>query len=69
MFLAGVEKNSVTNIVTSCKNINSTGYENVDMVILKKVISNIAVPFTHICNKSFSSGVFPRKMKVAKVIK
>ena len=38
------------------------------MVIVKKVISNIVVSFTHICNKSFSSGVFPCKMKVAKVI-
>ena len=37
------------------------------MVIVKKVISNIVVPFTHICNKSFSSGVFPSKMKVAEV--
>ena len=68
MFLAGVEENEVTNIVKSCKNKKSTGYGNVDMVIVKKVISNIVVPFTHICNKSFSSGVFPSKMKVAKVI-
>ena len=29
------------------------------MVIVKKVISNTVVPFTHKCNKSFSSGVFP----------
>ena len=55
MFLAVVEENEVTNIVKSCKNKKSTGYDNV-------------VPFTHICNKSFSSGVFPSKMKVAKVI-
>ena len=66
MFLAGVEENEVTNIVRSCKNKKSTGYDNVDMVIVKKVISNIVVPFTHICNKSFSSGVFPSKMKVTK---
>ena len=41
------------------KNKKSTGYDNVDMVIVKKVISNIVVPFTHICNKSFSNGVIP----------
>ena len=67
MFLARVEENEVTNIVKSCKN-KSTGYDNVDMVIVKKVISNFVVPFTHICNKSFSSGVLSSKMKVAKVI-
>ena len=38
------------------------------MVIVKKVISNIVISFTHICNKSFNSGIFPSKMKVAKVI-
>ena len=47
MFLAGVEENEVTNIVKSCKNKKSTGYDNVDMVIVKKVMSNIVVPFTH----------------------
>ena len=50
MFLAGVEENEVTNIVKSCKNKKSTGYGNVDMVIVKRVISNIVVPFTPICN-------------------
>lgn len=25
-------------------------------------------PFTHICNKSFLSGIFPDKMKMAKVV-
>ena len=32
MFLAGVLENEVTNIVKSCKNKKSTGYDNVDMV-------------------------------------
>ena len=50
------------------KNKKSTGYDNTDMAIVKKVISNTVVSFTHICNKSFSGGVFPSKMKVAKVI-
>ena len=38
------------------------------MVIVNKIISNIVVLFTHICNTSFNSGLFPSKMKVAKVI-
>lgn len=68
MFLPGVEEQEVMNIVNGCKNKKSTGYDNVDMIIVKKVISNVVIPFTHICNKSFSSGVFPSKMKIAKVI-
>ena len=42
--LIPAEENEVTNIVRSCKNKKSTGYDNVDMVIVKKVISNIVVP-------------------------
>ena len=57
MFLVGVEENEVTNIVKSCKNKKCTSYDNIDTVFVKKVISNIVVPFTHIRNKSFSSGV------------
>ena len=68
MFLAGVEENELINIVKSCKNKKSTGYDNVDMVIAKKVIYSLVVPFTHICSESFSSGVFLSKIKVAKVI-
>jgi len=38
------------------------------MSLLKKVISKIVKPFGHICNVSFQTGVFPNKMKIAKVI-
>ena len=64
MFLTGVEENEVTNIVKSCKNKKSTGYDNVDMVIVKKVISNIVVPFTHICNKPSVVVYFRVKLKL-----
>uniref|UniRef100_A0A3Q3EDH9 Reverse transcriptase domain-containing protein n=1 Tax=Labrus bergylta TaxID=56723 RepID=A0A3Q3EDH9_9LABR len=38
------------------------------MRIVKQVIQGIAKPLTHICNLSFKTGKFPRKMKIAKVI-
>ena len=38
------------------------------MSLLKNVISKIVKPFGHICNVSFQTGVFPNKMKTAKVI-
>ena len=37
------------------------------MSLLKKVISKIVKPFAHICNVSFQTGVFPNKMKIAKL--
>ena len=38
------------------------------MVLLKKVITCVAVPFTFIYNKSLIEVVFPDKMKCAKVL-
>ena len=35
---------------------------------MKEIIPLIATPLTHICNVSLSSGIFPDKMKTAKVI-
>ena len=32
------------------------------------VISKIVKPFAHMCNVSFQTGVFPNKMKIAKII-
>ena len=68
MFLNGVEEREITEIVKNCKNKKSTGNDNIDMSIIKHVISHIVKPLTHICNISFRNGAFPDQMKVAKVI-
>ena len=38
------------------------------MWIIKKIIISVLEPFMHICNLSFSKGIFPLQMKIAKVI-
>ena len=38
------------------------------MWIIKKKIISVLEPFMHICNLSFSKGIFPLQMKIAKVI-
>ena len=55
-------------IVHKCKNKTYTDYNDIYMRIVKHVILGIAKPHTHICNLSFKTGKFPRKMKIAKVI-
>ena len=54
--------------VQNCKNKRSTDFSDFSMNLIKKVISKIVKPFAHICNVSFQTGVFPNKMKIAKVI-
>ena len=38
------------------------------MHLVKNIINLVCVSFSHICNLSFASGVFPDKMKIAKVL-
>ena len=45
MFLASVEESEVINIVRNCKNKKSTGYDGIDMTIIKQVIYHIIKPF------------------------
>ena len=40
----------------------------VSNLILKGITSSIADPLSHIFNKSILSGIFPKQMKIGKVI-
>ena len=58
MFLSPVDDLEIIRTVQKSKNKRST----------KKIISILVKPLAHICNVSFQTGVFPNKMKIAKVI-
>jgi hypothetical protein len=55
-------------IVKSLKNKKSCGADNITTYILKQNISELVDPLVHIFNMSLSNGVFPSKLKLAKVI-
>ena len=57
----------IMNIIHACKGKRSSGWDDIPMTIIKYVGPHIAAPFAHICNLSFSSGLFPSEMKTAKV--
>ena len=52
---------------TTSKNIKSTDDYDIDKRILR-IVKHVPKPFTHKCNKSFESSVFPDKMYLAKVV-
>lgn len=66
--LSAVSECKILTTVQKCKNKFSTDCHSIDMVLIKKVISNITTPLTHICNLSLQNGNVPSKMKIAKVI-
>lgn len=68
MFLAEVTEYDILSVVHKLKNKTSTDSDGIDMKIIKMTIDCIIKPFLYIVNLSFKTGVFPDKMKMAKVI-
>ncbi len=60
MFIRGVDEKE---ILDNCKNKYSTDCNDINMSLIKSIIEHIVKPFTHICNQSFLTGLFPSDMK------
>lgn len=68
MFLSKITESDILDIVRKCKTKTSVDCDGIDMLIIKRTIDCILIPLCYIFNLSFSLGVFPQKMKNAKVI-
>ena len=68
MFLEPVDIHEILTTIDQCKNKRSEDYNNLSMNVIKGISQSVIQPFTHICNLSFSTGVVPKNMKIAKVI-
>lgn len=66
IFLTPVTSDELRNCVASLKN-SSPGHDGIRAEVLKKSLHLVAVPLLHILNLSFSTGVFPRELKLANV--
>ena len=53
----------------AAKKENSTDAKGLSMNIVKHIITSVIKPLTYIFNTSFKTGVFPDKLKMAKVIR
>lgn len=68
MYLEQVDPNEVINIVHKMKPKTSSGHDNISTKLIKLSLHNILDPLTSIINKSFTAGIVPIKLKIAKVI-
>lgn len=68
MFVGEVNNDEIVSIVGKFKNKTSIDSDGIDMIIVKKTIDCIIKPLCYIFNLSFRAGVFPDRMKTAKVI-
>jgi len=68
LFCTPVSASEILNIVSHFRDNKSPGYDNIGPKLLKPIIHYIIDPFVHICNLSFSTGIVPDSLKIAKVI-
>ena len=68
MYLEGVTEQEIISTVNQLKSKTSTDCDGLDMIIIKMTIDLISKPLCHIFNLSFTSGIFPNKMKISKVV-
>ena len=68
MFITPVSEDEIITTVKSCKPKHSKDCDDMSMYVVSKVILPIVKPLAHIFNLSFTSGIFPDDMKIAKVI-
>ena len=67
MFIQPVIESEVQSFIKQLKP-SSPGYDSVSADVVKAAESLIIKPLTHVLNLSFSTGVFPTEMKIARVI-
>ena len=68
MFLEPVEPSNIFEIVNKLKPKTSCGHDQISSKMIKDTIQNIAIPLSHIINRSLSTGIVPNQLKIAKVI-
>ena len=62
-----VEESDVTKYLTTLRTKNSSGHDGFSVKLLKFLSSAIIKPLTLIINQSLLTGIFPEKLKIAKV--
>ena len=58
----------VLNIIQALKPKTSAGYDHLSSKVLKDIADIVSTPLSIIINQSLCSGIFPSKLKIAKVI-
>jgi hypothetical protein len=63
-----VEEKTTRKIINSFKPKKSMGFDNISGILLKFCADIIITPLTAIINQSLQNGIFPDKLKIARVI-
>ena len=65
LFLNVITENELETELGNMKLNTSSGFDDVNTKIIKKIAKEISKPLTHIFNLSFSTGIVPDKLKIS----
>ena len=63
-----VNEQSVTKIIENLPPKSSCGFDDMSSKFLKQITTSIIKPLTLVINQIFNTGIFPDKLKIAKVV-
>ena len=63
-----VTPDEVLKVVNNCKPKTSKGVDGISMKLFKNILSTIINPITTLINQSLTTGIFPEKLKIAKIM-
>ena len=67
IFLEPCTEQEISKLIKSLKPKKSSGIDNIDNIILKELEEHLTRPLMLMFNNSLETGIFPEKMKIAKV--
>lgn len=67
-FIGPVNKVEVFNKIMGLKSSNCCGVDQISSNVLKSAVNYITEPLSFLINRSFQEGIFPRILKIAKVL-
>lgn len=65
LFIFPTDINEIFKIIMNLRNTNAVGYDQLPTKIIKLTAKLIAPPLNYLTNLSFSSGIFPEKLKIS----
>ena len=63
-----MEENDIIKEIATLADKSSCGYDGISSILLKKIANSIKPILTLIINQSLCTGIFPSKLKIAKVL-
>ena len=67
LYLPPTNRDEIMKLISGLMNKQSSGFDKISNIILKKLQTSITTPLEIIFNKSLESGTFPQRMKIADI--